>query len=50
MMEVLIFIELFEEAGIKELAEEVEPIVVKEPIYLSVNDKNIVALPYDGYK
>lgn len=44
------FIELFEEAGIKELAEEVEPIVVKEPIYLSVNDKNIVALPYDGYK
>lgn len=44
------FIELFEEAGIKELAEEVEPIIVKEPIYLSVNDKNIVALPYDGYK
>lgn len=44
------FIELFEEAGIKKLAEEVEPIVVKEPIYLSVNDKNIVALPYDGYK
>ena len=35
-----IFIELFEEAGIKELDTEVEPIVIKEPVYLTVNDKN----------
>lgn len=44
------FIELFENAGIKELDAEVEPIVITKPIYLTVNDKNIVALPYDGYK
>ncbi|MDU1911249.1 UDP-3-O-acyl-N-acetylglucosamine deacetylase [Fusobacterium sp.] len=44
------FIELFEAAGIKELDEEVEPIVITKPIYLTVNDKNIVGLPYDGYK
>lgn len=44
------FIELFEEAGICELEDDVEEIVVKEPIYLSKGDKHIVALPYDGYK
>ena len=44
------FIELFENAGIKELDKEVEPIVITKPIYLTVNDKSIVALPYDGYK
>ncbi|MFV0577560.1 MAG: UDP-3-O-acyl-N-acetylglucosamine deacetylase [Fusobacterium ulcerans] len=44
------FIDLFENAGIKELDAEVEPIVITKPIYLTVNDKNIVALPYDGYK
>lgn len=44
------FIELFENAGIKELDGEVEPIVIVKPIYLTVGDKNIVALPYDGYK
>lgn len=45
-----IFIELFETAGIKELDKEVEPVVITKPIYLTVNDKNIIALPYDGYK
>lgn len=45
-----VFIELFEKAGIKELDSEIEPIIVKEPIYLTVGDKNVVALPYDGYK
>lgn len=44
------FIELIEEAGIKELEEEVAEIVVKEPIYLSKGDKHVIALPYDGYK
>lgn len=44
------FIDLFENAGIKELDAEVEPIIITKPIYLTVNDKNIVALPYDGYK
>ena len=45
-----VFIEIFEEAGLKELDSEVEPLVVKEPIYLTVGDKNVIALPYDGYK
>lgn len=44
------FIELIEEAGVLELDEEVEEIVVKEPIYLSKGDKHVIALPYDGYK
>lgn len=44
------FLELFEEAGIVELDEDVEEIVVKEPIFLSKGDKHIIALPYDGYK
>lgn len=45
-----VFIELLEEIGIKELDKEVEPIVVKEPIYLTKGDKSIVALPCDRYK
>lgn len=44
------FLELIEEAGIKELDEDVEEIVVKEPVYLSKGDKHVIALPYDGYK
>lgn len=44
------FIDLFENAGIKELDGEVEPIVITKPIYLTVGDKNIVALPYDDIK
>lgn len=45
-----VFIEEIEKIGIKELEEEVEEIVIKEPVYLSKGDKHIVALPYDGYK
>ena len=45
-----IFIEEIEKAGIKELQENAEEIVITEPIYLSKGDKHIVALPYDGYK
>lgn len=45
-----IFIEEIEKAGIKELQEKAEEIVITEPIYLSKGDKHIVALPYNGYK
>lgn len=45
-----IFVEEIEKAGIKELQEDAEEIVITEPIYLSKGDKHIVALPYDGYK
>ena len=45
-----VFLELFEEAGIQELEEDIEEIIVKEPIYLSLGDKHIIALPYDGKK
>ena len=45
-----IFIEEIEKAGIKELQENAEEIVITEPIYLSKGDKHIVALPYNGYK
>ncbi len=45
-----IFIEEIEKAGIKELQEDTEEIVITEPIYLSKGDKHIVALPYNGYK
>lgn len=44
------FIELIEEAGVLELEEEVNEVVVREPIYLSKGDKHVIALPYDGYK
>lgn len=44
------FIELIESAGIKELEAEIEPIVIKEPIGVTVGDKHVIALPYDGYK
>lgn len=45
-----IFVEEIEKIGLEELKEEVEEIVIKEPVYLSKGDKHIVALPYDGYK
>lgn len=45
-----VFIEEIEKAGIKELSEDVEEIVVKEPVYLTKGDKHIVALPCDNYK
>jgi UDP-3-O-[3-hydroxymyristoyl] N-acetylglucosamine deacetylase len=45
-----IFGELIGDIGTKDLDEDVEELIIKEPIYLSVGDKHIVALPYDGYK
>ena len=45
-----IFAEAFDSVGIKELTEDVEELVIKEPIFLTKEDKHIVALPYDGYK
>lgn len=42
------FLDLFEESGIVELDEDVEEIIVKEPIFLSRGDKHIIALPYSG--
>ena len=44
------FLDLFNEAGIVDLNEEVNEIAVKEPVYLSKGDKHLIALPYDGYK
>ncbi|MDO4689778.1 MAG: UDP-3-O-acyl-N-acetylglucosamine deacetylase [Fusobacterium sp.] len=44
------FLELIENAGVQELEEDIEEIVVREPIYLSKGDKHVIALPYDGYK
>lgn len=46
----IVFLELFEKVGIKELEKENNPIIIKEPVYFSMGDKHIVALPYDGYK
>ena len=41
-----VFIEIFEEAGLKELDSEVEPLVVKEPIYLTLD--NAIVIKKDG--
>ncbi|MGL5427629.1 MAG: UDP-3-O-acyl-N-acetylglucosamine deacetylase, partial [Cetobacterium sp.] len=45
-----VFIEVIESVGVKELEEEIEEIVIKSPLNLTVGDKHIVALPFDGYK
>jgi UDP-3-O-[3-hydroxymyristoyl] N-acetylglucosamine deacetylase len=45
-----IFGELLKTAGVRELDEEIDEIVIKEPVFLTKGDKHIVALPYDGYK
>lgn len=45
-----VFLELFENAGTRDLEEEVEEIIIKEPLYLSLGDKHIVALPCEQYK
>ncbi|MGL4671440.1 UDP-3-O-acyl-N-acetylglucosamine deacetylase [Cetobacterium sp.] len=45
-----VFIEVIESVGMKELEEEIEEIVIKSPLNLTVGDKHIVALPFDGYK
>ncbi|MGL5232539.1 MAG: UDP-3-O-acyl-N-acetylglucosamine deacetylase [Fusobacteriaceae bacterium] len=44
------FVKAIEEAGVVDLEEDVKPIIIKEPIYVTVGDKHVVALPYDGYK
>ena len=43
------FLELMEE-NIVELEDEVEELVITEPIYVSKGDKYVIGLPYDGYK
>ncbi len=45
-----VFLEVIEGVGIQELEEKVKEIEIKTPINLTVGDKHIVALPYDGYK
>lgn len=45
-----VFLEVIESVGVQELEEEVKDIEIKAPINLTVGDKHIVALPYDGYK
>ncbi|MEG0300236.1 UDP-3-O-acyl-N-acetylglucosamine deacetylase [Cetobacterium sp.] len=45
-----IFVELLESVGTKNLKEDVEEIVIESPINLTVGDKHIVGLPFDGYK
>ena len=45
-----VFIEVIESVGVKELEEDIEEIVIDAPINLTVGDKHIVALPFDGYK
>lgn len=45
-----IFMELLEGTGTRELEEDIQPIIVKEPLHITVGDKHIVALPFDGYK
>ena len=45
-----VFLEIIESAGIIELDEEVKEIEIKEPLNLTVGDKHIIALPFDGYK
>lgn len=44
-----VFLELME-SKIKEYDEEVEEIVITEPIYVAKGDKYVIGLPYDGYK
>lgn len=44
------FVKAIEETGIVDLEAEVEPIIVKEPLYITVGDKHVVVLPYEGYK
>ena len=44
------FLKIFEMCGIKEIEKNVKVLEIKEPIFLSKEDKHIVALPYDGYK
>ena len=46
------FMEKLEEAGIKELESEIEPVVITEPVIFTQekDGKYVLALPYDGFK
>lgn len=44
------FVEIMESAGVRELDTEVDPIIVRAPVAVTVGDKHVIALPYDGYK
>ncbi|MGL4980798.1 MAG: UDP-3-O-acyl-N-acetylglucosamine deacetylase, partial [Fusobacteriaceae bacterium] len=44
------FVETIERIGVRELEDEVEPIKITEPIAVTIGDKHVVILPYDGYK
>lgn len=44
------FVKAIEDAGVVDLDEDVKEIVITEPICVSVGDKHVIALPYDGYK
>ena len=45
-----IFAELIEKTGVVDLKEDIKELNITSPTYLSVEDKHIVALPYDGFK
>jgi len=46
------FMKKLEEAGIKELESEIEPVVITEPVIFTQekDGKHVLALPYDGFK
>ncbi|MGL6130140.1 MAG: UDP-3-O-acyl-N-acetylglucosamine deacetylase [Fusobacteriaceae bacterium] len=44
------FVETIEKIGVRELEGEVEPIKITEPIAVTIGDKHVIILPYDGYK
>lgn len=45
-----VFLEVIESVGIMDLEEDIEEIEITTPVSLTVGDKHIVALPFDGYK
>ncbi|MGL5917657.1 MAG: UDP-3-O-acyl-N-acetylglucosamine deacetylase, partial [Cetobacterium sp.] len=45
-----VFLDVIENVGTTELQEDLEEIIIKKPTNLTVGDKHIVALPFDGYK
>ncbi|MGL4402855.1 MAG: UDP-3-O-acyl-N-acetylglucosamine deacetylase [Fusobacteriaceae bacterium] len=44
------FIETIEKVGVKELTEEIKPIKVLEPVFVTMGDKHVIVIPYNGYK
>ena len=45
-----VFMEIFQEIEIVDIFEEIDEIIIKNPVYLTKEDKNLIALPYNGYK